>query len=268
MDTTTTANTTALASALGKPEILDVEGVPHIALPPDWTSESAESLLDEPRRIRAAIIAHEVSGLTSYVTRFKTFRTALYCGPRDRPQVLARVDDNQADENPDGRGLPSHVTHTCTFGCPTTVEWKAWTGSDKRSMAQVEFAEFIEKNLRDIVEPSGGDFLAAVLSFQDTGSAEFRSAVRLSDGRVQFQLTQKDDASQIKFPLQLKLGLPVFEGMPGRYEVLARLRYRIKEEKLSLWYEIDRPDLVVRQAYADLLTFVEKETGLQVHRAL
>lgn len=257
----TTAKTEALAGLLAKPEQLEILGVPHVLLPPGHTIHDFEKLLPEPRRIRAGITAHEIAGFISYINRFKNDRAALYSGPRATPKLEGRLDDNQP-------GSPSHGTHKIAFNCPHTVEWLAWNGANKRPQGQVEFAEFIENNLKDIVEPNGADVLTATLAFQDTGRAEFKSAVRLNDGRVQFQFIEKDDTGELKFPERLKIAVPVFEGQVDRYPVGAKLRYRIdKEGALTIWYDLERPDVVLRQAYNDLIAHVEKETGLSVHRA-
>ncbi len=218
----TTIATDQLAALLATPEVREFGGVPHLITPYGHVVHNLESLLPAPRRIKAGIVAHEVGGLISYVNRFKASTTAIYCAPRDKPSILARIDDNQP-------GQPSHITHTCRFDCPTTLEWRTWAGADRKAMKQVEFAEFLERNLRDIAEPAGADMLTAVLSFQDTGRAEFRSAIRLNDGRVQFQFVEKEDAGEIKFPERLKVAVPVFEGSPDRYGLAARLRYRITE---------------------------------------
>lgn len=260
MEPETTIATSDLAANLGKPAVLSVSDVPFVVLPPGWTSEDAEKFLPEPRRVKSTITAHEVGGLVSYVNRFKSPSTALYSGPRERPQILARIDDHQP-------GAPSHGTHGVVFSCPQTVEWQTWIQSNKKQMGQVDFAEFVERNLRDIVEPNGAELLTATLAFQDSGKAEFKSAVRLQDGRVQYQFIEKEDAGQLTFPSAMKIGVPVFEGQGERFAVSLRLRYRIKEGALSIWYEMDRPDLVLRAAYGDLIAQVEKETGLAVHRA-
>lgn len=257
----TSMNTSDLFQALGSPSMHDISGVPAVALPPGYKLELHEALLPEPRRIRQFIVAHEVGGFISYVNRFKSAKAAIYCAGRSSPKLAAVLDDDQPGE-------PSHRTHTCAFPCPLTLEWSTWIAADKKPMAQVEFAEFLERNLREIAEPNGADMLTAVLSFQDTGRAEFRSAVRLNDGRVQFQFIEKEDAGEIKFPSTLKVALPVFEGNPDRYAISARLRYRIKEGQLTIWYEMDRPDLVLRAAYEDLLTLVETQTGIGIHRAI
>lgn len=259
---TTEIDTAALAELFSKPTIIDVQGVPHALLPHNFKLESLEKLLPEPQRISRSVTAHDVTGLIAYTNAFKTEKTAAFCSPVQKPSIVVRLDDHQP-------GQPSRGTHSVTFNCATTTEWTTWTNGDKKQMDQITFAEFIENNLREITDPNGADMLTMVLNFKDCGSADFKSAVRLSDGRMQFQFIEKDNATEARFPETLKLAVPVFEGQPVRYEGKAKLRYRVlREEGLKLWYELDRPDLILRTAYADLLAHVEAQTGLSIYRAM
>ncbi len=248
------------------PGVIQVEGVPHMILPHGYTAKPMPELLEReaPARIRRKVQAHDIRGFVDYVNEFKVLNfvcSRIYAGPVTAPTIEARLDDH-------GINAPSNVTHLCTFGCPTTHEWRTWTGKNRQAFGQVEFAEFIEENIRDVMEPSGADLLAATLDFSDSGSADFRKAVRLSDGRIQFSYVQNGAASNVEFPNLLKLGLPVFEGVPTLYAVSARLRWRLKETDLKLWYELDRPDLTLRLAHDALIEKIGAETGLQVYRAV
>lgn len=256
----------ALAGQLQQPFETTIEDVPVLALPPGWTQATYEELLLAPRRVKAKITANDVRGFIDYVKRHAIGGTTIYAAAKEQPTLVARIDDN---DTVDSEPFPSHVTHTCTFPCPLTHEWRQWTAKNDKPMAQVEFAEFIENNLLDIVEPDGASLLTACLSFQDTGSAEFKSAVRLEDGRVQFQYIEKDQTGELKFPSRLTLALPVFEGLDVRFQLNAKLRYRVdREAGLHLRYVIERPDLALKDAYARLIDVVAESTGLPVIRAI
>lgn len=248
------------------PKVVDIEGVPHLILPHGHTAKPMPELLERiaPLRIRRTVVAHDVRGFVDYVNEFKfdlAGASRIYAGPVTKPSLQARLDDHQIHD-------PSHVTHLCDYACPTTVEWRTWTGKDKQAFGQVEFAEFLETNLRDIHEPSGADLLAATLDFRDSGTAEYRKAVRLTDGRIQFSYVQNSTAGIVQLPEIIKLGLPVFEGMPELYALKARLRWRLKDADLKLWYELDRPDITLRMAHDALLDLVRTATQLMVYRAV
>jgi uncharacterized protein YfdQ (DUF2303 family) len=258
----------ALHDLLQQTKTLDVEGVPVIVAPPGFQVQTLERLqeISAPRGIKRQATANDVRGFIDYVNLYKVENvTHVYAGAAATPMLLARIDDHAPD-------APSHVLHSAAFSCPTTHEWNVWTKGANQRFGQVEFAEFVERNVRDIIEPNGATLLTAVLNFQDHGSAKFQSAVRLANGRVQFSFIEKDEADKMEFPERLKLALPVFEGADGAYQLAVKLRYRIKRDddsgSLILWYELDRPDLVLRQAYDDLIASVEIKTGIHVIRAL
>lgn len=262
----TEMNTQELPGLLKEPTMFDVQGVPVLALPPNWTAKECQHLLGQPRFIQSKIVAHDVRGFNDYVIKHKLPETAIYAASPEHPSLIARIDDNATIN---GETAPSHVAHTCTFPCPLTHEWKQWLGKNDKPMSQIEFAEFIENNLLDIVEPDGAGLLTACLSFQDTGSAEFKSAVRLSDGRIQFQYIEKDATGELKFPERLVLALPVFEGLDVRFRMAAKLRYRVdRDAGLHLRYVIERPDLALKDAYSRLIEVVTERTSLPVIRAI
>lgn len=263
MEPTATADLALLRSLAAQPSTLEIKGVPHVILPAGFTlaAPDLERLLPEPTRTRRIVVANDIGGFIAYSKDFKTERTALFCGPPDNAKLEARLDDHKPSS-------PSHVTHQCFFHCPKTTEYATWMGANKVKTTQVAFAEFIENNLRDIIKPDGNEVLAAALNFRDHGSAEFSSAMRLSDGRVQFQFVEKETAGQVRFPETIEIAIPVFEGQKTRYTVKAKTRYRVQSGELTLWYELERPDLVLRQAYNDLIEEVEKQVGIAVYRAL
>lgn len=260
---TTQTNTADLAGLLKPPHEFTVDGIQHIALPPGWTMETLDKNLREPRRIKAHINAHDVRGFIDYLEIFAAQDiTAIYAGPRNQPKLEARIDDHTP-------GMPSHVTHKATYACPLTHEWQQWIGYNNKPMSQVAFAEFVENNIGDVVAPTGTELLNACLTFQDTGSVEFNSAIRLGDGRVQFKYIEKDESKELKFPERVSIGIPVFEGMTGRFPIEAKLRYRIDKEKgLELRYILERPDIVLNAAYEALMTHVSDATGLRIIRAI
>ncbi len=251
----------ALNYVTAKP--VEIAGVPHVILPAGVKVESRAELLEreKPLRIRREVHAHDVRGLVEYVNTFKSDATKLYCGPVSDPEILARIDDHDVAD-------PSHVTHLARFDCPTTDEWDAWSTRNRTHMTQLAFAEFLEMNSRDIRQPAAADLLQLVTNFSDARSADFSSAMRLQDGQVQLSYVVKDAPGKVVIPEKFQLALPVFQGGAKAYLVDARLRYRLKESQLAIWYELDRPDLVKRTAYDDLLALVTEKTGLAVFRAM
>lgn len=244
--------------------LLDIKGVMHAALPAGIALQrlDLEQYLPAPLAIRRSIDAHDLRGFIAYVNKFKGSASQTYAKSLAQPALVARLDDHMP-------GTPSHVEHEATYPCPTTVEWNTWRAANKKAMEQKDFADFLESNLRDILEPNGADMLAMATNFRDISGAEFQSTVNRTNGRVNFQYTQKDsNAGQIQLPDVFKIAVPVFEGMSARYTVMARLRWRIKDQTLHLWFELDRPDITYRAAFDEMVELVESETKIPVFRAI
>lgn len=257
-------------------QVISIEGVPHLIVRKDCDAKALPELLERiaPKRITRTIVAHDVRGFIDYVNTFRYSITLdpdteaelgpesrIYVGPFEAAKLEARLDDVQP-------GVPSYVSHLVTFACPLTREWKTWTAASGRKMNQVEFAEFLEDNLADVVEPAASELLAATLAFSNSQKAEFSSVVRLSDGSADFKWAQDNKAANAKFPDRLKLGVRVYEGLEQSYVLSARLKYRVTGSALAIWIELERPDLVQRAAYERLLALVGEKTDCAVIRAL
>src|ERR1041385_4524148 len=96
MEPTVTTNLDALKAALSpdRPDVIDIQGVPHIVTPAGWNVKEAEALLPQPRRIKRIAVAHDLRGFLAYVLAFKSDSTHLFAGDREKPQLEAKLDDH------------------------------------------------------------------------------------------------------------------------------------------------------------------------------
>lgn len=250
-------NAAAIIRELASIKEVSIEGVPALITPPGYTVHKFPELLPKPASIERVIIAHDVAGFIAYVNRFKSSATAIFASLVTPQSLKAFLDYHEP-------GVPSHVRHTCTSPMEHSEEWKRWTKNNKSPMAQKEFGLFLEDNLKDVVEPAGAELLKLAMNFSNMVKVEFKSAQRLSDGQTQLNYVESDASNGVvKLPEKISLGLPVFRGDTHAYKVSARLKTSLKETNLAIWYELERPDLVIDQAYKDVLELVEKDTGLK-----
>jgi uncharacterized protein YfdQ (DUF2303 family) len=147
---------------------------------------------------------------------------------------------------------------------PASREWQTWTKANRQQMSQLAFAEFLEDNLPDIAAPDSTSLLEMVLAFEATKGGAFKSVQRLQSGDVNFAYVDEvTGGGAVKMPPKIALNMPVFErGEP--YAVDARLKYRIKDGGLSLWYELVRPHVTSRQAFDAMISGVVARTGIPV----
>lgn len=147
---------------------------------------------------------------------------------------------------------------TAGYNCPLSREWKRWNlhsqhaaeSNAKKGMRQEEFMQFLEDNLPDISRPEAAVLLAAVRSFEAKKDVKFKSSQRAENGDIVFAYSEETSQAEgkVSLPEAFELTIPVFEG-GNNYVIEARLRFRIKDGGLALWYELVRPHKVLEHAF-------------------
>lgn len=162
-------------------------------------------------------------------------------------KVLAVLDYHGAGEN-----APRWGAHRVELVLRHSEEWKAWESFDGQRKSQMEFAEFLEDNAPDIVTPDAATMLEVARDLRAKTDVDFGSAVRMSNGSVQFKYTEQVKstygAGNVDVPEQFVISIPVYLGC-DRVRITARLRHRINSGKLTFWYDLLRSDVVKRDAF-------------------
>ncbi|WP_316150485.1 DUF2303 family protein [Cupriavidus sp. BIC8F] len=242
----------------------------RVALPPGWTLEERddESRLGAPLRKRAKVRLLDADSFIEYVKRHGSLVDSTIWGKADyqagKVEFVSIINDHGEDDN-----KPQWRDHTARFSPEFSEEWRRWFGGNRKPMSQAEFAAFIEENLKDVASqdgaglPTGAQMLEMALSFEASQDMRFKSAIRLANGGVQMSFTQDDDDQTLQ-KMQLferfAIGIPVFWNGDA-YRVDARLRYRVREAKLTFWYELIRQDKTLEAATATLITKIREQTG-------
>ena len=153
---------------------------------------------------------------------------------KTKTRIVAVLDFHQNADN------PSWAAHKAVYDCPFSDDWKSWSANDGTKMDQINFAEFLENNIR---------------------KSEFKSVKRLSDGTCQFQFSdEKSGSGNTQMPEKISLAIsPFHNGSP--YQVDARIRYRLRDGQLILWYELIEPKKVVEHAFQEIVTDMENQLG-------
>lgn len=237
-------------------------GVPFVIVPKDHQLKLLDELVPPKVHVaKANVQAHDVHGFIDYINTFKLDNTRIFAALEPKPQLKAIV-DYHAPTQPQ---LGAHIVH-CAM--QHSEEWKRWSGNNKTPMTQKEFGLFIEDNAKDVIKPSGGDLLEMALNFSSLRTVTFASGQRLQDGTVSFEFKEEEKTGRIKLPPNIELALPVFRGDDAAYKVSARLKYQLKEGQLAIWYELERPDLVIDDAYKHVIEDVAQQTGIEVFRGM
>lgn len=258
-DNSNAFDTIEAATRAATPAKVDAGEMFTLVVPEGATVEKidTEHLLDKPRRKHGTITLRTGESLGRYVTEHKSAGSAIFADV-ERRSIVAVLNDHAADA---GWG-----DHRASLTLQHTPEWNRWAEKDRQMMNQTAFAELIEDGFLDITEPEAADMLELASTFEAAQQVEFRSGVRLDSGQRQLTWVETVQAKagvqgQVVIPAEFVLGLPPFDGCDP-YRLVARLRYRIREGALSIGYVLDRPEDVIRSAFADVVKAVDGATGI------
>lgn len=242
--------------------------IKRIALPPGWNLKEIdeENLLSTPRRKRAKVDLHDAVSFVDYVKRHGSLTDSTIWCVADYKAGKVRFTGilNDHGETPTEAAWRDH---RASFAPEFSEEWARWNGQHKKPFTQQDFAAFMEENLKDIAgvdgSPSGAQMLEMALTFEANQDMRFKSAMRLQNGGVQMSFVQDDDAQTLQ-KMQVfdrfSLGFSVFWNGDA-YRIDARLRYRVRDGKLTFWFELIRPDKVLEAATQTLIKQIREQTG-------
>lgn len=244
-------------------EVKVLNGRPFVIMNEGQSVSDLQYMLEKPLYKK---FHHQVQDLSSFLALFemhKTNKTNVYFDIQKH--ILSVIfDDNCSDDTGWRHQIVSFIPEK-------TRCFKEWIKHENQKFAQVEFAQFIERNLLDIVEPSSADILSVAHNLQAKKSVKFSSSLKLSNGSNEF--TYQEDVrgttrdGKLDVPETFKIGISIFEGTDP-YQIEARLRFDIKDGELVIWYELVRLDDVVKDVTNTIVNEVEDKTGLTIIKAI
>lgn len=228
-----------------------------------------ERLLPAPEDTRGKATLEDLDSFIQYVKERRVDESRIFAEMEDC-RVTAILDFHDGFD-------PAWCHDLAVFQPEKTREWERWTKNDNLQIRQAQFAEFVEDNLGNIVNPAGAVLLEMARSLTAKKSVDFKSGINLENGDIQLQYEETTEAKagikgQLVIPSEITLALTPFAGAPA-YEVAARLRYRIDEGKLFFHYKLRTPEKIWEDAVKDAVTKIGTETGVNVflgsyHRGL
>ena len=240
----------AAGAALGSPRTHNTpDARPYAVVPEGYTIEELPSAA-RPERPRAVVQLRDAASFIRYYNDHKIDASRIYA--RLDPALFLAVFDEFDDKVPAVDGTARQADwreFRAAFSVPASREWKLWTAADRKPMGQLSFAEFLQDNLPDVVQPAGADLLQLALNFEAAQTGTYVATQRLQDGSHNLQWRADNNSSgSVKLPEHITLQIPVFEN-EATSEMQARLKYRVKDGQLTLWYELVRPHKVLEAAF-------------------
>lgn len=237
----------------------NADGAEYIAMLPDS---------DEPSNPHRKTGTVKLNDAPSFIAYYKMHGSLQPIYATLKPaQFVAVLNDHTAD-------AAGHRDFRAEFKVGHSTEWGAWmarSGADKAFGNTTEFALFLEDNAPDIIEPSAGEMLEIALNFRVNSDVSFSAAQRLQDGHIDFAYANLVTAEvtgkggKIRIPETFTIEIPVWDGVNAeKYKIDARFRYRQRDGKLTIWYELIRPHKVMEQAFKNLWAQIQSETAATI----
>lgn len=244
-----------LTNAAKQPEHVETGEAEVYALPAGYQLHytdptTADAAQAHPRRAKGTVRLHDLDSLIAYAQRHDAPESTTLWADLISGTFGAVLNDHGFDVEGGTAAVsdPGHGDWRATFVPIVTPEWERWVNHDGRLLDQEDFAEMVEDGIGEIASPDGATLLEIVQTLQGHTAANWRSAHRLRDGRVQLGYVEEVTATageqgQLEIPSEFTLVLPPYYGeqpVPMR----ARFRYRINGQKVRLGFKLDNPQLV------------------------
>lgn len=227
----------------------------------DLTEQRDKAWHYASRKKHEAVLLDLASFITYAKDQAKTDEGYIYANP-DARRFTAVFNDYREPETAGWRD------HRATYAAAYTPEFTKWLENNGKAKEQTAFAEFIEDNFADITPPFAQQLLDVATTIQAKTDIDFKSAKRLDNGQVQIGYTEIIDAKAgadgaLTIPREFSLGLRLFKNGSG-YALKARLKYRLGGGNVKFWYELDRPERAIEDAFKGYIEQVKTESGYSV----
>lgn len=234
---------TQLVPAGAKVEVHDLE-------------QMAQALADHPHRKSGTVLVHDAASFVGYIEKHGLDATEVWADQAKR-QLVAVINAHATTIAADDEGPAGHGDHRVALELIHSEEWVAWQVKDKTWMNQADFAEHLEDNAINVVDPDAATMLEIAESFQATRSADIKAGTRLNSGLVQIRYEETETAraghtGEFEIPTEFTLMLRPFVGS-APVEVTARFRYRIAGGNLHLSYALLRAGDVARDSFTGIV---------------
>lgn len=227
----------------------EVSGTPAVFLPAGYEVKLFPELRESPSRVKRLVELQTLESFVDYVSRFCESSTSVFIDEK-REMLSAVLDYHDSDS-----GSAGWCEHVARYRFPRSRELSAWSGMNGKKVGQEDFALFIERNAKDILVPSPAEMIEVSRTLSAKKDVAFKSGVRLDNGCVDFQYSEEIKGSagvngKLVIPEQFTIGVRVFMGGEG-YKMPVKLRYRIDESRLLLWFDMIELENVVEKAFAE-----------------
>lgn len=231
-------------------------------------AQMQQALADHPHRKSGVVHVHDAESFIGYLAKHGLAASEVWADSA-RSGLVGVINAHAEADNFLDEGLAGHADHRVNLELLHSDEWKIWTASDKKWMNQADFAEHLEDNAINVVDPDAATMLEIAQSFQATRSADFKAGVRTSSGLVTLRFEETESAragesGDLEIPTTFTVFLAPFVGADP-VEVTARFRYRINGGNLFLSYALLNPGDISRGVFTTIVERVRASVPQPVY---
>lgn len=258
------ASLIAAGAALARPQKNpDADGRHFVVVPAGHQVVAELPVASAPARPKALVKLRDAASFIQFYKDHAQGRSRVYA-TMEPARFLAVFDEFDDMNSEDIAAQADWREFRAVFEVPASREWSLWTAANRKHMGQLAFAEFLQDNLPDVAQPDGATLLEMALNFEAAQTGTFIATQRLQNGSHNLQWKADNNAGgTVQLPEQIVLSIPVFENEEPS-ELHARLRYRVKEGVLSIWYELVRPHKVLEAAFRATWARIREEAGATI----
>lgn len=215
-----------------------------------------DAYAEHPRHKTGSRTVTDAASFVAYVNRHVLPGTEVFAHT-STSSVVAVIDSH--DET---GGYFGWQKHRLSLVLEKSKPWLAWEKADGHLFAQDEFADFLDDQWSDVIDPAPAVLVDIATTFHAKTNVEFNGGVRLDSGDVKLTFEEKTAAKagqkgDIEIPKKIQLALRPYIGGPV-YSVWAHFRYRLRGGSVLLGFKLERPENVLEAAFADIVTEIRE----------
>lgn len=215
---------------------------------------SLEKFAQTPYRITEKRDMPSLKAFIDYVNAFRQASTVIFADSAG--QTLTALIDYHGKGQQEAEAKPSWCTHQITFKLVKDEDFDHFLHLNKRITSQDDLVIELTDYAQHFIDLTASDVLGLVGDIQVVDAKELASKV---GGGAMNTLYKQDKTLKSKsgkdLPEVFKVMLPVFKGVPSRYEVPFRLLWRCGEDtrnKLMFEVRLVRPHAILEAAFQDV----------------
>jgi len=218
-------------------------GIPHLVMRGSDKVVGLEEYLENPTRVREAVMVSDPESLDQYVTKYANKDSLIKVNAKQF-FIKCYIDYH-------GVGKPHWQDHSIQLTAKESEKFEKWKGLAKKPVDQLEFCDFIEDNLADIVSPDAATLLEMARHINIVKNTSYSGKVSQDGGFTKVDVLSEEGAKiggNVEIPNDMTINVPVFENS-FYVKIKVRLRVRIAEGKLSIGVRLVGADEIKAQEF-------------------